>query len=692
MKKILIALILIFFSAQLFSQIAYSPKVDSLINLVSVASIRKYVRELSGDTVAMISGNPYTILSRHYLQPGNDSAAKYIYQQFQALGLTASYQVITTTNKNVIGTKLGTKYPNQYYIICGHYDDMPSGTRAPGADDNASGVVGVLEAARILQGFNTDYTIKFIAFDEEERGLYGSKAYADTAFAHGDSIKGVINLDMIAYDGNNDGKLTVHTTNNSATFVSNFANCIRTYVPGLDPVIMTSLPGGSDHQSFWNRGYLALLSIEYTSDMTPFYHTVGDSVATLNMNYFQKMSKAALAYLVVLANNYNISITHNQIPTGNDTTARIATAVIKSSKGIGTGSNQPRLYYKVNTGSFNYVSPFYQNLDTFKFQIPGLPIGNTVYYYIAAQDSSGSLIATLPSGGKGVNPPGTTPPTDLYSYEVENYSIATIGTGTSSTGYPFYTFYHDSRTDMLFLASEINASGGIAGFITKIGFDVISASSQVMNGFYVKMQHTTATSISGFTNTGWTDVYSGTYTVPGTGWQYVNLQTPGFYWNGVNNLLVEICFDNTSYTSNSTVNGTTSSGTVRHHHLDNSAGCSLTGTSTASTRPNTRFFINTSTVVNPVSAQLPTQYELSQNFPNPFNPETKIKFAVPKESFITLKVYDILGREVASLVNENKTPGYYIIGFNASNLSSGIYYYRLESDNFVEVKKMLLLK
>jgi hypothetical protein len=88
----------------------------------------------------------------------------------------------------------------------------------------------------------------------------------------------------------------------------------------------------------------------------------------------------------------------------------------------------------------------------------------------------------------------------------------------------------------------------------------------------------------------------------------------------------------------------------------------------------------------------PTAYKLSQNYPNPFNPVTKINYALPKSGFVTLKVYDMLGREVVSLVNENKVSGNYSVDFNASSLTSGVYFYRLEVNGFVDTKKMMLIK
>ena len=89
---------------------------------------------------------------------------------------------------------------------------------------------------------------------------------------------------------------------------------------------------------------------------------------------------------------------------------------------------------------------------------------------------------------------------------------------------------------------------------------------------------------------------------------------------------------------------------------------------------------------------LPTSCRLEQNYPNPFNPATVIKFKVPSSQVVTLKVYDLLGREVATLVNEEKSPGNYEVKFDGNNLASGMYIYRLQSGSTVLSKKMLLMK
>jgi hypothetical protein len=90
--------------------------------------------------------------------------------------------------------------------------------------------------------------------------------------------------------------------------------------------------------------------------------------------------------------------------------------------------------------------------------------------------------------------------------------------------------------------------------------------------------------------------------------------------------------------------------------------------------------------------KLPTKYALNYNYPNPFNPTTTISFAIPKTSLTKLVIYDVLGREIIRLVNQVMTPGIYSYTFNATNYASGVYFYRLESGDFVDVKKMLLIK
>jgi hypothetical protein len=93
-----------------------------------------------------------------------------------------------------------------------------------------------------------------------------------------------------------------------------------------------------------------------------------------------------------------------------------------------------------------------------------------------------------------------------------------------------------------------------------------------------------------------------------------------------------------------------------------------------------------------ITSEIPVEYKLKQNYPNPFNPSTNIRFALPKSGFVKLVVFDVLGREVETLVNEKHFPGTYEVTFDGSNYPSGIYFYRLTTDLYNETKKMLMIK
>lgn len=283
--------------------------------------------------------------------------------------------------------------------------------------------------------------------------------------------------------------------------------------------------------------------------------------------------------------------------------------------------------------------------------------------------------------------------TTLKKFKIINLVNACVGTGSTSSNYPFTTYWMDGRTQMLFTAAELNAAGaGANSSITKIGFNVITASNQIMSGFNVRFQHTTQATLTGWVTSGWTTAFTGSYTVPGTGWQYIDMTSPYFMYNGTSNLLVEICYDNSAYTSYSTVNSTSAPSMTWGYYTDNTTGCTMTSGSSQSNRPNTCFTMTTLVSTGNQTTVIPDKFELSQNYPNPFNPMTKINFALPKQGLVTLKIYDVLGREIKTLVNEVKQAGSYSVDFNGAEFSSGVYFYKLTSGDFVDIKRMILVK
>lgn len=131
--------------------------------------------------------------------------------------------------------------------------------------------------------------------------------------------------------------------------------------------------------------------------------------------------------------------------------------------------------------------------------------------------------------------------------------------------------------------------------------------------------------------------------------------------------------------------------------LSGTVGEPLIGSSVTTSNQNfTGFwYVYYNDVITSVEEQqelIPTVFKLEQNYPNPFNPSTIIKFAVPERSNVLIKIYDILGGEVATLVDEELDTGWYERSFNASSIASGVYIYRMNAGNFISTKKMLMVK
>ncbi|HRE41800.1 MAG TPA: T9SS type A sorting domain-containing protein [Ignavibacteria bacterium] len=195
-----------------------------------------------------------------------------------------------------------------------------------------------------------------------------------------------------------------------------------------------------------------------------------------------------------------------------------------------------------------------------------------------------------------------------------------------------------------------------------------------------------------------TQVRSGSLVIPAGSFRFggsptqfgyaITFNTPYLYTGG--HLLVEL--RHTGFTGTSRNNDAI--GTAIPGYLDQFSAC-WTGsyTGTAGSQGNFVVLKLNSVMTNiendPVT---PVSFDLKQNYPNPFNPFTQISFSIPKSDLVTLKIYDKLGREIQTLVNEFKTAGNYSVGFMGDNLSSGTYYYRIQSGDFVSTKKMILIK
>jgi len=492
------SILFLLFLLLLINTISYSqsPTIQSIIDQTNLDSLITFVEELSGEVSTIIDGTPYTILSRNKNQPGNDKAADYIEQKFEYYGLEVHNQSFGSVGRNVYGIQTGTAFPNQKFIICAHYDDMPTGSIAPGADDNASGTAAVLEAARVLTQYISEYTIIYALWDEEEYGLIGAEYYAALAHADGDSIIGVVNLDMVAWDSGTDNIAEVHTRNvaNSNELKDQMLNINTLYNIGLTLQTVNPGTGSSDQAAFWNEGYGAILLIEDFQDFNAYYHSTNDLVTHYNQPYYLKMCQTALGTVSTLAN-----------------------------------------------------------------------VTGTV-------------------------------PVELVSFS---------GTAT-----------HEGITLSWRTASELN----------NLGFEVERS--------IFKNRFSTIGFVSGVGTSTETHYYS-----------FID-RSHFENKSGIKYRLKQVDFDGSFEYSN----------------------------------------------VIEVEVYHPFVFKLDQNYPNPFNPSTKIEYTLPTDGYTELKVYDLMGNSITTLVSETKTAGSYEIVFDASHIPSGVYFYTLTSGELISSKKMMLVK
>ena len=225
------------------------------------------------------------------------------------------------TADNILAVQWGTKTPEEYVICGAHYDSWnadgydPDTIRSPGADDNASGVAGILETARILSRYTFDRTIIYANWCAEEVGLVGSAAYAADCASQRMDIVAYFNLDMTGYlaEGSDIHVNLMYTTQDSllGNYVKRFS---RTYFPEMRIWQDWLAWGDSDYSSFNRNGYAAIHPFEDTHASSPFIHTRQDvlGVSVNNLEQCKRFTELNLGTVAVLAGLNNSSISENE--------------------------------------------------------------------------------------------------------------------------------------------------------------------------------------------------------------------------------------------------------------------------------------------------------------------------------------------------------------------------------------------
>lgn len=663
--------VLFFFLIYTISLYAQSPQIFQLINNVNKDSLALYIRQLSGDTACVIGGQNYTIVSRHKNQPGNDKASQFIYEKFQAWGYQVQYEVFSSTGKNVIATKQGMSNSQKYFVVCAHYDDMPSGSIAPGADDNASGTATVLELARAFSQYNFNYTIKFICFDEEEQGLIGSNYYATQARNRNDSIIGVINLDMTAYDSNNDGMVDVHSNSvaNTSQIANEWINNIFQYNVELTPRTVASQPY-SDHYSFQQKNYGAILVIEYDLEFNPRYHTVNDKFQYLNMDFAHKIAKvtaATAAEYIQIASTNSI----NLITAAGWNLISIPIVPLDGRKNI-LFPQATSLAYTYDGGyvpkdTFEIGKGYWLKFDNYYTHTLFGQVVNSIQIPVkAGWNLIGSLNATVPVASISTSPPNIIS-SYFYSYSGSYSQAQNLEKGKgywvkcSQNGYLNLSVTSKNQVTSLPKFPNIKYT---LNFRSGENFQKLFVTDENLDEEFFELPPETpgnSFDVRFLNNSMVTKISSDE--------KIIKLKS--------NDYPLEL-----SVTSNSNENALR----VLIYSNKNLDEIVLTN--------GERILINQPIYFLKIKDEnLPKRFVLQQNYPNPFNPTTRISFYIPEESKVKLKIYNLQGQLLDVLIDDQLNSGFHSIEFDGSNLSSGLYFYELTSETgYREIKKMILIK
>lgn len=267
---------------------------DSLIGLVQQDSLYAHDSTLQAFN-GRVAGTASNRAARDWI------AGKFTAFGYDSVMLDTFDAAVGGTNQcyNVVATKVGTRFPNHHIVIGAHHDAVSG---SPGADDNGSGTSGVIELARVMANIETDMTFIFVTFDAEEFGLFGSWHYADEAFARGDTIVYMFNMDMIGAI-NNSTDVTVH--HGTETNYSVIYNQLADSLLGLTGHLSGNL-AQSDHWPFSQYDWTVTFTIEY--NFSPVYHTYQDSTTYMDFVYMTKLVKAALATV------YYVNATEGPLP------------------------------------------------------------------------------------------------------------------------------------------------------------------------------------------------------------------------------------------------------------------------------------------------------------------------------------------------------------------------------------------
>lgn len=777
-----------------------NPVIQQMVDTVSIDSVWFNIDTLQS-------------MERYTTNASAINSSDYLKNYFERFGFdTVYYQTWQSGSiPNVIAVKNGMLYPDEIYLVGGHYDTYTNG--APGADDNGSGTAAIMEIARVMSAQNYKRTLKYVLFSGEEMGLYGSAAYASQAAGNGENILGMINMDMIAYVQPGD-QIDVDVVSNTASqdLYDAYVLASQTYVPSLQ-VVPGSLPGwaSSDHASFWNNGFKAIFPFEDSDNYSPYIHSSQDILGTSANNQTlaelgTKSVVAALANLVELADariTGTVSSASDLQPIENAKVTFNADSVFTAANGSFTTPALSPGNYQIIISAAGFerdtINHDLNEYEVFNIAVNLIPAGSVRPYIhisdiVIDDDSTGNSLGN----GNGIVDAGETieimmnfinsgnlKAVDIYgvvqnsdpritilqdtifadSIDVDSVSLSnnsivlttdpetppnTDFTFTVNLGYQGFNNTSSfclnvkNRGDVLIIEDDDN-EGGLAVHTTAL--DCLHISYDLANSTVLQQEMDEYQYVIWFCG----DDYSGTLTSDDQAKLSSYLDNGGKLFISGTDIGYEIHNDpfystylkanylaDGPYTATTSVYGIASdpiSGDftgglgINDNYVDQinptggatqifeyTAGGSyyncgvkydgdyqlvyLTFCFENITNADSRIVLLNNIWTwfggNATGFQQKDNtvfdFHLSQNYPNPFNPVTTIEFSIPKTQKVKLEIFNILGQKVETLISKNLKAGIHTAQFNASNYASGVYFYRIETDNFEQTKKLILLR
>lgn len=319
MKKYYLLLVLVSFSLIADAQVHHLYEHTYPVVVEEHPLIRELMDQVSEDSLYATIDHMQSYHTRRWDSRMVYEVQDWLYHKYNQLGFDSVYlhdftflfhDTLRETSDNVIAVQRGTRYPDEYVVCGAHYDSYnntpgnPDSLRAPGADDNASGVAGVMEMARLLKHCKFERSIIYCHFAAEEAGLIGSAAYAKDCAEQLMDIVGYFNLDMIGYlkESSEMHVRLLYTTRDSiiANYVYNFS---EVYFPEMRIWQGWLSWGDSDYSSFNRNGYPAVHTFEDTHHSSPFIHTPDDvlGVSVNNMSQAKRFTELNLGLVATLA-------------------------------------------------------------------------------------------------------------------------------------------------------------------------------------------------------------------------------------------------------------------------------------------------------------------------------------------------------------------------------------------------------